>query len=235
MKRALMIVVIALAGMVSDVSAQTSLPAGLDPAARLAIERVIDSARNAGLPLDPLYAKAAEGKLKQAPDAQIVVAVRALASRFRLLRAELGPALGAASMTAAATALAAGIPISSIRDMLDAARGSRDAASDFAGALVTATDLVAQRVSPESAVSAVQSLLARRATPDQFARLRAGVGEVIANGRSPDIAARSASEAIVKTLPPPPPTVTTIRPPLAGDGATDVRVSPVPSTSRNPR
>ena len=39
-------------------------------------------------------------------------------------------------MTAAATALQAGIPLGSIRDMRDAAAGSREPASDLAGALV---------------------------------------------------------------------------------------------------
>ena len=234
--KSMRVVLLAFVAMPAWLGAQTpTLPAGFDAAARAAIERIVDSARSAGLPVEPLYAKAAEGKLKQAPDAQIVVAVRALSARFRSLRAELGPTLDVASMSAAATALSAGIPLSSIRDMRDAAAGSRDPAADFAGALVTATDLVAQRVSPESATAAVQSLLARRATPEQFARLRAGVGEVIAGGRSPDVAARNASEAIVKSLPPPPPTVTTIKPPLAGDAPPDARVPSTPSTTRNPR
>jgi hypothetical protein len=226
---------IALVAAPGSLCSQTSLPAGLGATGKAAIERVVDSARVEGLPIEPLYAKAAEGRLKQATDAQIVAAVRALAGRFRSLRAELGATLDAASMSAAATALSSGIPISAIRDLRDAAAGSQDAAADFAGALVTATDLVARRVSPESATAAVQSLLARRATPEQFARLRAGVEEVIAGGRSPDLAARRASEAIVKSLPPPPPTMTTIKPPLDGDGSADVQVSPIPSTTRNPR
>ena len=219
----------------SWLAAQASLPPGFDPATRAAIERVVDSARAAGLPVEPLFAKAAEGKLKQATDAQILAAVRGLAGRFRSLRADLGAGLDASTMTAAATALSAGIPVAAIRDMREAAAGSRDAAADFAGALVTATDLVAQRVSPASAIAAVQSLLTRRATPDQFARLRTGVGEVIAGGRAPDLAARSTSEAIVKTLPPPPPTMTTIKPPSAGDATAEARVPPATSITRKPR
>lgn len=190
-----------------------TLPAGLDPASRISIERVIDSARATGLPVDPLYAKVAEGKLKQATDAQITGAVRALADRFRAIRSELGPGMDVAAMTAAATALSIGIPIASIRDLRDAAAGSHDASADLAGALIAAADLVTQRVSPASAASAVQSLLARRAAPEQFARLRAGVGETIAAGRSPDQAARTASDAIVKTLPQSPASPA-IKPPL---------------------
>jgi hypothetical protein len=216
--------------------AQTpTLPAGLDAQSKVALEHIIDSARVSGLPLEPLVAKAAEGKLKQASDPQIVAAVRSLANRFRAIRSELGTTLDVPSMTAAATAIAVGIPISAIRGMRDASAGSPTASADLAGALVTATDLVAQRVSPASAVTAVQSLLARRATPEQFARLRAGVGETIASGRAPDQAIRSATESIVKTLPPSPPPLTITKPPQPGDASSDARVPMAPSTTRNPR
>jgi hypothetical protein len=181
-----------------------SLPAGFDAPTRAALESIVDSARASGLPVEPLFAKAAEGKLKNAPDAQIVAAVRSLASRFRVIRTELGSTLDVGSMSAAATAMGVGVPIAAIRSMRDAASGSPNAPADLAGALVTATDLVAQRVSPASAVSAVQALLARRASPEQFARLRATVGETIAAGRPPDQAASKASQSIVKALPPPP-------------------------------
>jgi hypothetical protein len=208
-----------------------SLPAGLDKATQASLEQVIDSARTLGLPVQPLYAKVAEGKLKQASDAQIVTAVRSLAGRFRELRSELGATLDAQGMSAAATALQAGIPLHAIRDLRDAAAGSRDPAADLAGALVAATDLVAQRVSASSAVTSVQSLLARRATPEQYVRLRAAVSQDIAAGRSPDQAARSTTEAIVKILPPTP--LGTIKPPAVGDELGAARVPSGPVTMRN--
>jgi hypothetical protein len=232
MRRALLFCLLTTASAVEGQGA--ALPEGFEPHTRVTIELVIDSARVLGLPVEPLYAKAAEGKLKQASDAQIVAAVRSLAGRFRSLRAELG-SLDATAMTAAATALSAGIPISAIRDLRDAAAGSRSSASDLAGALVTATDLVAQHVSPSTAGAAVQSLLARRASPEEFARLRRGVGETIASGKSPDQAVRSATETIVKTLPSSPPAVSTSKPPGLGDVFGDSQVPFAPSTSRNPR
>ena len=192
--------------------ARSELPSGLEARSRVAIEAIVDSLRAVGLPVEPLYAKAAEGKLKQATDAQIVNAVRGLANRFREIRAGLGAPLDVASMSAAATALSVGVPVAAIKDMRDAAAGSRDPGADLAGALVTLTDLVGQRVSPASAISAVQSLLARRATPEQYARLRIGVGDVIGTGRSPEQAVRATTEAIVKTLPAAP-AVSPIKPP----------------------
>lgn len=217
-------------------AAQTpAFPSGFDPQTRLVLERIVDSARAAGLPVEPLVAKAAEGKLKQATDPQIVSAVRSLADRFRTIRSELGAALDVAPMTAAATALSVGIPITAIRGMRDAAAGSPTSSADLAGALITATDLVAQRVSPASAATAVQSLLARRASPDQFARLRTGVGETIASGRSPDQAIRATTESIVRNLPPSLPAPSTAKPPTVGDVFGDAQVPMAPSTTRNSR
>ncbi len=117
-----------LAGVSAAAGAQArpTLPAGLEEQTRHVIEQIADSARVAGVPVEPLYAKAAEVKLKQASDAQIVNAVRALANRFRELRAGLGGSLDVASMSAAATALSVGVPLTAIRDLRDAAAGSRD-------------------------------------------------------------------------------------------------------------
>jgi hypothetical protein len=199
------------------------------------VEQVIDSARVAGLPAGPLHAKVAEGRLKQASDAQILVAVRSLVSRFHDLRREFGGTLDDAGMTSAATALSAGVPMTAIRDMRNASAGSRDPAGELASALVAVTDLVAQRVPTATAVSAVQSLLERRASTEQYARLRAGVVDVIASGRSPEQAVRSTTEAIVKSLPPQPAVTSPVRPPLDGDAPGDARVPSAPTTMRNPR
>jgi hypothetical protein len=203
--------------------------------AQSTVEQVIDSARIAGLPVAPLQAKAAEGRLKQASDVRILAAVRSLAGRLGEIRKEFGTTLDDAVLTSAATALAAGVPMSAIHDMKNAAAGSRDPAGDLASALVAVTDLVTQRVPTGPAISAVQSLLARRASPEQYARLRAGVVEVITSGRSPDQAVRSTTEAIVKSLPPQPAVTSPIRPPLDGDARGDARVPSAPTTMRNPR
>ena len=178
-----------------------TLPSGLEPQTRLLIERLADSVRGAGLPTDPLFAKAAEGKLKQATDAQIIAAVRGLARRFVEIRASLGTTVDASAMSAAATALSSGVPLSAIRGLFEAAGGVRESNADFSTALITLTDLVGQRVPPAPAVAAVQSLLARRAPADQYTRLRIGITDDIVGGQSPEDAIRARTEAIVRTLP----------------------------------
>src|SRR5262245_23576091 len=94
-------------------SAQSSgaqLPARLGAATRTAIVALADSLRVSGLPADPLYDRAAEGALKGADDARILVVVRALASRLRTSRALLGESASGEALTAAAAALGAGVP-----------------------------------------------------------------------------------------------------------------------------
>jgi hypothetical protein len=203
--------------LASTVAAQSrvTLPAGLEPQTRQLIEQIADSLRTVGLPDMPLYEKAAEGKLKQASDAQIVAAVRGLARRFGEIHSSLGSSLDVASMSAAATALSAGVPLPAIKGLHDAAGSARDANADFVTALITLTDLVAQRVPSAPAASAVQSLLARRAPADQYARLRLDVTQDIVAGRAPDQAVRARTDAIIRSLPASQALPAPIKPPLA--------------------
>jgi hypothetical protein len=188
-----------------------SLPSGLEAKTRVTIEQLADSMRSEGLPVAPLFAKAAEGRLKRATDAQIVAAVQGLAARFRQVRAGLEAPVDAATMTAAATALSAGVTMPVIREMSEAAGRQ---APDLGSALVTVTDLVTQRVPVGAAVAAVQSLLVRRASPEQYTKLRLAVTNDILAGQSPDQAVRANAESIVRLLPPTPPVVTPGRPPF---------------------
>jgi hypothetical protein len=199
------------AAAIAGAQERPSLPSGLEAKTRTTIEQLADSMRSEGLPDAPLFAKAAEGRLKRATDAQIVLAVRGLATRFRQIRAGLGTSVDAGTMTAAATALSAGVTLPVIRHMYDAA--GTQASTDLAGALVTVTDLVIQQVPVASAVTAVQSLLVRRASPEQYTKLRLGVTNGILAGQNPDEAARVNAESIVRLLPPAPSVTSAGKPP----------------------
>ena len=192
---------IAVSASVGSGQGHAALPSGLDPQTRRAIELLMDSLRSTGLPVDPVIAKVAEGKLKQANDAQIISAARGLARRFREVQAAIGSPLDAPAMSAAATALSSGVAMPAIVGLFYAAGTDRNADADFTTALITLTDLVEQRVPASSAATAVQSLLARRAPPDQYARLRVEVRDEIAAGTPPEQAARGRSDAIVRGLP----------------------------------
>ena len=169
-------------------SAASALPARLGPAARAAIAQVIDTARAAGLPTGPLTAKAAEGVLKGADDARIVSAVRALAAALGEARATLGVDAGAAVLTAAASALRAGVTPASLRAFAHPAGGAPTDAPVLATALVTVVDLVAKGVPPDVASGSIDQLLQRHAPESRYLTLRSEVERDIRGGESPEAA-----------------------------------------------
>src|SRR5262245_31716264 len=85
------------------------LDARLDPATRVAVNGLLDSARLSGVPVEPLIQKALEGASKKAPGPRIAVAVRAMASELGVSRSVLGAAASADDIVAGAGALHAGL------------------------------------------------------------------------------------------------------------------------------
>ena len=79
-----------------------------------------DSAVAAGLPRDVLVAKAAEGVLKGADDARIVRAVRMLVTDLGTAKGLLRVGASSSLLTAAASALRAGIPGPVVRQLVEA-------------------------------------------------------------------------------------------------------------------
>ena len=176
------------------------LPDRLSAPARATLERTIDSARTAGLPIGSLYDKASEGVLKGAGDDQIVRAVRSLARSLADARAAIGTQADASVLTAAASALGAGVTPVELRRLAHPSRGD-PSASTLATALVTLVDLVTKRVPVAMAASSIQSLLDRRATDQQFTSLRADVDRDILAGRAPEASVIDRVRA--RTGPPP--------------------------------
>ena len=176
------------------------LPAPLAPDARAAIQRILDSARVAGLPTAPLADKASEGVLKGADDRRIVAAVQTLWRQLLDARAILGSANDVALLGATASALQAGVPSSELRRLVNPAQGAAPDSPALAGALVTLVDLVAKRVPPAKASASIGELLRRHATEDQFAALRSDVEQDILDGQLPEVALAARTRARVKIL-----------------------------------
>jgi hypothetical protein len=91
------------------------LEARLDARTFAAVERVLDSARVAGLPADPLVDRALEGASKRAPGQIIVAAVRSLFADLGRARAALGLGSSASELGAATDALRAGVQPDALR------------------------------------------------------------------------------------------------------------------------
>src|SRR5512141_716807 len=86
-------------------------------ALRESVDRLVDSARVLGLPTDPLYAKAAEGVLKNADNDRIVDAVRRLSRELSDARSALGTTASSAELVAGASVLHAGVDVPTLREL----------------------------------------------------------------------------------------------------------------------
>jgi hypothetical protein len=204
----LMIASVALAPIVG---AQSDARPAIVPEARV----IIDSARAAGLPTEPLVDKALEGAAKRASSDRIVAAVRMLAARLGEARVLLGPRSGADELTAAASALRAGVSPQVIAQL----RADRPAGWEGQGGqsltipLAVMAELVARGATPDSASARVLALTRRGVADAQLASVpREATGgappaEVGATAGEPGGSAADASPALnnVYHVPPPPP------------------------------
>lgn len=176
----------------------TQLPARLSPQTRTAIEHLADSLRNAGVPADPLYDKAAEGVLKNIDDARILAATRTLARELGTAATLLGPSAGVSDVVSAASALSAGVPAKAIQKL--AARRSKGGESD--GRLVLSfiilVDFASRGVPIDAAVKAVDGLLARGAGGPELTAFRTGVERDLLAGRDIGTTLTTRAEGVLR-------------------------------------
>lgn len=133
----------------------------LDSATAARVSTIVDHARAASLPTEPLIDKALEGARKGAAPARIIDAVTALAARLDTTRLALGPASTESELVAGASVLQAGVS-TPVLHALRAARGARS----LAVPLVVLGDLVTRGV-PTDTASALVLLVAREGLGDE--------------------------------------------------------------------
>ena len=175
-------------------------PGSLSAETRITLTRIADSARAAGLPAEAIVAKAAEGALKGADDARIIRAARTLFGELTEARAALPPNTGVTALTAAASALHAGVPRVTLAQIAGAGATNE---SELAVGLVAAADLVANGVPPSRAGGAIVELLRRHAPESDITALRTAVAGDVARGTVPDSALGLRMQRLLKTLRPP--------------------------------
>jgi hypothetical protein len=139
----------------------------LDTATAVSVQQVVDSARSAGLPTEPLVQKALEGGTLGASGERIVSAVEALHGQLSRARDALGGSASDAELTAAAGALRAGLPPGALR-RLQSLRSGRPLVVPIA----VLTDLVAEGVPAEQATRSVLDLARAGRPDDEFVALR---------------------------------------------------------------
>jgi hypothetical protein len=172
-----------------------TLPSQLSATTRATLERLIDSARVAGLPVDPLYSKVREGVFRSAEEARVIAAVQRLGRDLGDARSALGDGAGAEEITAGANALRAGVrPVELSR--LRESRG-RKADHPLTVALVVLADLATRGVPPALAAASVTELVARNVSDVSLLSFRQGVERDLVGGRSPASALDARTRAMI--------------------------------------
>lgn len=161
----------------------------LEPATRVAVAALVDSARKTHLPAEPLIDKALEGEKKGADGGRIVIAVRGLYAELRSARAALGSSAGVDEINAGANALHAGLPMRNLAQLRSASLHAGRARVTMP--LTVATDLIARGV-PVAVASDVVLSLARAGLRDaDYTMFQRNVRLDIENGADAATAAQT--------------------------------------------
>lgn len=139
----------------------------LDPVTALSVQRLVDSARAAGLPTEPLVQKALEGSTMGASGDRIRDAVEALLAQLGRAREALGTGATEGELTAGAGALRAGVSPASLAE-LHRLRYRQSLVVPIA----VLADLVAEGVPAAQATREVFELAREGRPDDEFVALR---------------------------------------------------------------
>lgn len=168
----------ALLLLVTQVPGQDPRYQRLDPETRARVVAIVDSARGAGLPGEPLIQRALEGSMKNAAGDRIVTAVRRLAADLGTARGALGSKATPAELEAGVAALRAGATPATLTRLRDLRQ------PPVTMALAVLADLVASGVPADSATAALL-VLAPTARDADLVEFRRAVERDIALGAPP--------------------------------------------------
>lgn len=180
----------------------------LDPQARYTVEMLLDSARLAGLPTNPLESKALEGISKRASGRVIVMRVRETFRTLKEARVALGPTARPDELAAGAGALRVGLTTAELNQL---ARTRRD--KDLTVPLVVLSDLISRGVPRDTVSTTIFQLWQRGAADDDFLGLWRGVERDIVSGADPGVALLNRAREVPSRGPPPPAAPAGARPP----------------------
>jgi hypothetical protein len=181
--------------LAAQTTSDRTLPAQLSASTRATLERIIDSARVAGLPVDPLYSKVREGVFRSADESRVVAAVERLGRDLGDARQALGDSAAAEEITAGANALRAGIRAADLTRLRDARRRSDH---PLTVALVVLADLATRGIPPAMAASSVNELISRNVSDASLMSFRQNVERDLIGGRAPASAIDSRTRALIE-------------------------------------
>ncbi len=149
----------------------------LDRETREQVDAIIDAARKAGVPTEPLVDRALEGASKKASGRMIVAVVRGWADDLQRARQALGPGSPDAEVVAGAHALRSGVKVKELERLRASKSGVR-----YAMALDVMSYLINRGVPADTISPVIVNLVLASATEDQFAKLRQDVERDISGG-----------------------------------------------------
>ena len=158
---------------------------------------MIDSARNDGLPTEPLVQKAFEGVGKGAPSGLIISALHDYLSDLRRARTALGPTASISDVEAGALALRNKIDV----HYLERLRATKAAAPlRIATALNVLSYIRGIGVHPDTAANVITSLVLASATDDQLLALKDDIERDIAGGVSAALALSARGQGLTALI-----------------------------------
>jgi hypothetical protein len=159
-------ILMALLVVVAQAPTQDPRYQRLDPETRARVVAIVDSARGAGLPTEPIVQRALEGSMKHAAGDRIVAAVRRLAVDLGTARDALGSKATTPELEAGVAALRAGATPATLTRLRDLRK------PPVTMALAVLADLVASGVPADSATAALLVLAptVRDADLEEFRR-----------------------------------------------------------------
>ena len=196
MRRAALVALLLL-GPASVLAQDRTIPSQLGAPTRTSLQRLIDSAGVAGLPVDPLYSKAQEGVFRGADDARVLAAVQRLARDLGDARTALGDSTTPEEITAAANALRAGVTTRDLSRLRETETKGRRAEHRLTVALVVLADLATRGVPPLLAAASVTELVARNVSDGALISFRQTVERDLLDGRSPASALDARTRALI--------------------------------------
>ncbi|NNF12740.1 MAG: hypothetical protein HKN72_05935 [Gemmatimonadetes bacterium] len=142
------------------------------------LDRLSTEMEAAGVPSEPLFAKALEGAVKRVPPDRLVAGVRAHAGRLQLAREALGPAANAPLLVAGADALQRGVSADALRSL------PRDRPHSPVALLILA-ELMETGVPADRALETVQQAMQQRLQDRRMLDIPARVRRLIRDGVPP--------------------------------------------------
>ena len=196
MRRPVLIALLLL-GPAGAYAQDRTIPPKLAAPTRASLERLIDSAAVAGLPIDPLYSKAQEGVFRGADDARVLAAVQRLARDLGDARTALGDSSSAEEITAAANALRAGVRTTELSRLRESQAKGRRPDQRLTVALVVLADLSTRGVPASLAAASVTELVSRNVSDGALISFRQTIERDLLDGRPPASALDARTRAFI--------------------------------------